>query len=394
MYVTAGAGHRRAAEAIAEAATSAFPQAKIQCRDLLEMVPGWLRRGYPGTYYVLIRHFASVWGACFELLDRRLVYALVQPLRRAWNCLVARRFIRQLKADPPGLIITTHFFPTDVVVACREAGWLRAPLVVAVTDLYPHRFWLSPRAEAYVFATKAGALTAERRGIRPNRLHVLGIPIARAFSATFEPRDLERLFGLSPDRRTVLVTSGATTVGPFERVVEALIGLETSLPGRIQLLVVCGENAAAVRRLQARAGRAAMPVKVFGFIDTMPEAMAASDLIVAKAGGLTVTEALGRGVPLVLYHTIPGQERLNAQYASRHGAALIARDPAEVAAVVRRCFEEPERLSAMRKAAEDIRRPDAAEAIISQVVKPLLTKALEAEGSRLEGGPRASSPEP
>ena len=190
LYVTAGAGHRRAAEAVSQAATSAFPHARVQCCDLLESVPAWLRRGYPATYYFLVRHLPFVWGTCFELLDRQAVYALIQPLRRAWNLLIARRFIRRLRADPPSLIITTHFFPTDVVSACKQAGWLQAPLVVAVTDLYPHRFWLSSHAEAYIFATTAGALTAERRGIQPDRLHVLGIPIARAFSATFEHRDL------------------------------------------------------------------------------------------------------------------------------------------------------------------------------------------------------------
>jgi len=357
---------------VAQAISHAFPQATVECRDLLEEVPAWLRRGYPAVYYVFVRRLSRLWGVCFELLDRRLIYAVAQPIRRVWNLLMTQRFVRRLREAPPDLIITTHFFPSDVVSACKQAGWLRAPLVVTVTDLYPHRFWLSPQADAYVFATKEGALTAKRRGIRPDRLHVLGIPIGSGFHARFEGRDLEQLFQLEPHRRTVLVTSGATTVGPFEPVVEALMGLEAVWPHQIQLLVVCGEDVVVMRRLQARARRTQMPVRVFGFIDTMPEAMAASDLIVAKAGGLTVAEALGRQVPLLLYHMIPGQERLNAEYAVQHGAALIARSPQEVVAAVRRCFEESGRLAAMREAAKGLSHPDAAEAIVAKVVKPLL----------------------
>jgi processive 1,2-diacylglycerol beta-glucosyltransferase len=371
-YVTAGAGHRRAAEAIAQAVSAAFPEADVQCRDLLEDVPGWLRRGYPLAYYCLVRYLSVLWGMCFELLDQRLIYPLAQPIRRAWNRLMARHFIQQLRRAPPDLVIATHFFPADVVSACKQAGWLLTPLLVAVTDLHPHRFWLSPQAEAYVCCTKEGALAAQRRGVRAERLHVLGIPIARGFFAPFERRDLEARFGLDPQRRTVLVTSGGNTVGPFQAVVEALMGIEHVLPHRLQLLVICGEDSAAVRHLQQQARTSAMPVQVFGFIDHMPEAMAASDLVVTKAGGVTIAEALGCGLPLVLYHAIPGQERFNAQYVSARGAATVAYGPRQVAEAVRRVLEEPDRLASMRKAASALSHPNAAEAIVSQVVKPLL----------------------
>lgn len=372
VYVTAGAGHRRAAEAIAQALTLEFPQAAVQCHDLLHDVPAWLARAYPAVYYTLVRRLSRVWRVCFTLLDLWVVYALIQPIRRGWNLLVARRLIERLRVDPPDLVIVTHFFPADVMSGCKRAGWMRTPLVVIVTDLYPHRFWLSREADAYVFATKEGASLAGRRGVPPDRLHVIGIPIARGFSAPFDRGHLVQLFGLVPHRRTILVTSGGTTVGPFERVIEALISLEAQLPHQLQLLIVCGDDRLAVERLEERARASAMPLRVFGFIDTMPEAMAASDLVVAKAGGLTVAEALGRGVPLVLYHVIPGQERLNAQYVSTHGAALMAHSPAEVAAAVRRCLEHPEHLAAMRDAAKIISRPDAARRIVAEVVRPLL----------------------
>ena len=371
-YVTAGAGHRRAAEAIAQAAAHAFPQAELECRDLLEDVPAWLRRAYPRTYYFLVRRVPLIWAACFALLDHVPVYPLAQPLRRWWNLLMARRFIERLKRTPPDVIVTTHFFPTDVVGACKQAGWLHAPLVVVVTDLHPHRFWLSAQADAYVMGVEAGAAIARQRGIPQERLHVLGIPIGGASHASVDRHTLRRQLGLHPDRFTVLITSGGNTVGPFARVVGALLDLEPVVPGRLQLIVVCGDNAAAVRRLQARAGAATMPARVFGFIDNMPEVMAASDLAVTKAGGVTVSEALGRGLPLVLFHVIPGQEQLNAQYVAAHGAGLIALSPAAVARTVRWLVEDPSRLEAMRRAGCSLSRPDAAAAIVSQVIAPLV----------------------
>ena len=373
-YATAGAGHRRAAEALAQAVTSRFPNAHVQCVDVLDWTPRWFRSGYAWSYLFLVRRASWVWKISYHLLEHAAVYQCVQPLRRAWNLLMTRRFVRWLSADPPDTVVATHFLPADVCSAGKRSGWLPVPLVVVVTDLHPHRFWISPECDAMVVSTMEAAVILQRRGLTPERIHVIGIPIARAFSRPEDRGTLQARFRLQPGRLTVLVTSGGTTVGQFERVVRSLLSLEAVLPGRLQLLVVCGEDAQAHHRLSGCAASSAMPLTVFGFIDNMAEVMAASDLIVAKAGGLTVTEALGRGIPLILYHVIPGQERENARYLASHGAAIIAPRPADVAQAVRRCVEEPRVLDGLQQAAAALSRPHAAEAIVAQVVEPLLQK--------------------
>jgi processive 1,2-diacylglycerol beta-glucosyltransferase len=323
----------------------------------------------------MVRHLSPIWGLCFQALDLSAVYALCQPIRRAWNLAMARRFVRWLRDHPPDAIVTTHFFPTDVISACKRHGGLSSRLVVVVTDLYPHRFWLSREAEAFICGTEEGRAHAASRGIPSERLHVCGIPVHPAFSQPFEPLVLRRELGLEPDRLTALVTSGGSTVGPFEAVVEALLQLERTMPRRLQLLVVCGDDPGAVRRLSERAEQSVMPARVFGFIETMADLMAASDVVVAKAGGLTVSEALTRGVPLVLYHVIPGQEQVNAEFVSQGGAAVLARNPRAVAEAVRRLIQDPEQLEAMRKAASRLSRPQAAQTIATDVVAPLLRKS-------------------
>ncbi len=360
---------------MAQALTERLPGADVHCVNVLDHTPSWFRAFYAWSYLFLVRYLPQIWRVGYRFLDWAPGYRLVQPLQRRWNLWIARPFVTWLKASRPDLVVVTHFLAADVCSAGKAAGWLTASLVVVVTDLYPHRFWISSEPDAIVVATPESATVLAQRGIVSDRVRIFGIPIGSGFNVAYGRRDLEQLFGLVPARRTILVTSGGTTVGPFEQVVEALLQLEEVLPGRLQLLVVCGDNAAAVRRLQARARRSPMPMQVFGFIETMPQAMAASDLIVAKAGGLTITEALGRGVPLILYHVIPGQEQLNAEYTVRQGAALIAHHPGEVATAVRRLLEDPSRLEALRAAAQAISRPHAAGDIVSQLLQPLLDHA-------------------
>ena len=370
--MTAGAGHRRAAEALAQAVGERYPGADVQCVDVLTYASRRFHAFYAWMYLFLVRHAQWVWRISYNLLDRGPIFRCVQPLRRRWNLRVARRFATWLREQPPDLVIATHFLAADVCSAGRERGWLTAPLIVVVTDLHPHRFWISRGADAFVVSTPESAEVLTRCGVSGERIHALGIPIAKAFGLPADRAALRERFHLHPDRLTILVTSGGTTVGNFETVVESLRALEAVVPARLQLMVVCGEDAGSRTRLAERARGGSMPTRVFGFVDFMADLMAASDLIVAKAGGLTVSEALARGAPLVLYHVIPGQERLNAAYVARHGAAVIAPRPCEVARAVRRLLEHPEQLAAMREAVRAISHPEAADAIVSHVVEPLL----------------------
>ncbi len=345
----------------------------MECRDLLEDAPRWLRAAYPLLYLFLVRHCAALWGIGYAFLDHPALFRLAQPLRRACNLAVGRRFIERIRRTAPDAIVVTHFFPADLVGACQQAGWFTRPLIVVVTDLHPHRFWLSNKAQAVVVGTPAALELVQRCGVERARLHLLGIPIGTGPAEMMDRESLLDSFGLSSSgRRTVLVTSGGTTVGPFEPMVRELMQLEPGSPGLLQLLVVCGENDGARERLARLAAHALMPVTVLGFINRMPEAMVASDVIVAKAGGLTVAEALGHGRPLVLYHVIPGQERANAELVCRHGAGVMAHRPSAVANAVRELVEDGGRLAAMSEAARLLGRPDAAHRIAEEVVKPLL----------------------
>ncbi|MBI2093630.1 MAG: glycosyltransferase [Candidatus Omnitrophica bacterium] len=373
-YVTAGAGHRRAAEAIAQEAARLLPQAHIVCQDLLEFVPRWFRRSYPKAYYLLVRHAPILWGWAFDWLNDPAVYGFIQPIRRVWNRWMARRFIDNLRRHQPEVVIVTHFFSADVISSCKRAGWLKSSLVVVITDLYPHRFWLSMQAQAYVCATELTAAVVQSRGIPLQQLHVLGIPIAPAFRLKQATESLRAGFQLRPGYKTVLVTAGGRTVGPFIAVVKSLLFISAQAAVPFQLLVVCGDDPATERYIHRLSWQTSVPIQVFGFIDTMAQAMAVSDLIVMKAGGLTMSEALGCGLPGVVYHAIPGQERANADYVVKYGAAVLAIGPAAASQATRQLLENPGRLEEMRVAASRLGRADAAEQIILRVVKPLLEK--------------------
>ncbi|HEX9780123.1 MAG TPA: glycosyltransferase [bacterium] len=373
-YATAGAGHRRAAEALADAARRRWPDADVRCLDALAWTPGWYRSGYARLYLFLVRALPMCWKFSYRALDQAAVFRCIQPFRRAWNRLIGYRMPAVLLAEQPDVAVLTHFFPADLLGAARTAGRLRAPVVVVVTDWHPHRLWLGARPDAVVVANQAGADRCVELGVPRERVAALGIPTVAAAPLTeTRRRALRESLGLAHDRLTVLVTSGGTTVGRFADLVERLLRLEAMVPGRLQLIVVCGDDARTTARLEAAAAAAPMPARVFGFVHNMLDLMGTADLAVAKAGGLTVAEALACELPLVFYHAIPGQEESNARYVARQGAGVIALGPEAAAEFVRHCASSPELMAKLRTGARDAGRPNAANDIIEQVVEPLLT---------------------
>ena len=367
-YVTAGTGHRRAAEAVADAARERLPQSHVACVDLLHYTPSWLRWAYPRSYEGMVRRCPAAWAALYRGVDWGPLFWLLQPVRRWWNAAVASAYLRFVDACRPDVIIVTHFFPAGVLADAKRRGRLRSRLIVVVTDLFPHRLWLAPEADAVVVGSDQTQAIYRRRGVADDRLHLLGIPIASAFQRHVDRHAVLHALGLNPSRRTVLMAGGGMGVGPIAALMKRLATLEVTHPHQLQLIVVCGANAGLQHELDRVAEISAMPVRVFGFVETMPELMGAADLLVTKAGGLTVMEALAMGLPMIFSASIPGQEAWNADYAVRSGAAVKARDPDDVMRLVDEFLRQPERLHAMQERARAAGRPRAAVELVDQLI--------------------------
>ncbi len=171
--------------------------------------------------------------------------------------------------------------------------------------------------------------------------------------------------GLDEHRTVGLVLAGGFGLASVEKT----RGVLAETAADVQFVTITGRN----EKLHRRVSKVALahPGKIvpLGFVNNIHEYMAASDFVVTKSGGLTSSECLAMGLPMVVYNPIPGQEERNADYLLENGAAVRANSPAHLVFKVRRLLEHPERVDAMRKAALAIASPDAAETIARKVVE-------------------------
>ena len=197
-------------------------------------------------------------------------------------------------------------------------------------------------------------------GVPPAAITVSGIPIDPVFAVPKDARAMRLKHGLAPDRTTILVSAGGFGVGPVEALIHTLLELQHP----VQLVVICGRSEALKQRLDelaaARPPELTPGLRVVGYTTDMDEYMAAADLIVGKPGGLTSSEALARGLALVIVHPIPGQEERNADHLLEAGAAIRCNNLPALAWKIDRLLDDPARLAAMRANARRLARPQAA----------------------------------
>jgi processive 1,2-diacylglycerol beta-glucosyltransferase len=202
------------------------------------------------------------------------------------------------------------------------------------------------------------------RGIPKDDVHITGIPIMPMFCGRFDRDACARELGIAPDKTTLLLMTGGVGLGGGELMIEQLL----DIPGDFQLVAMAGKNQELLEKYRSLA--AAHPGRLFalGFTSTIERVMASADLAVTKPGGLTVSECLAVGLPMVLISPIPGQEERNADYLMEQGVAVKAPDGVALKYKIGQLLKEPERLKQMREKMRGLGRPDAARAVLNRVL--------------------------
>jgi processive 1,2-diacylglycerol beta-glucosyltransferase len=368
LSVSAGAGHVRAAQAVEAAASMARPAIEATHIDLLTLVPADFRKLYGQQYIKLVEKLPQLWSYLYTKTDRPSRDSLIGKLKRAAEKLNARKLHAEIARIAPDTILCTHFLPAELLSrqrthAAKGKGKSLPPLWVQVTDFDVHSLWVHPHVDRYCVANDEVAFRLADRGIPAAKISVTGIPVMPQFSAPLDRATCAAELGVDPRKFTVLMMAGGAGVGGLDDLAARLL----RLGGEVQLVALAGRNQDLLKKLQKLA--AAHPGRLFplGFTTTVERVMTASDLVVTKPGGLSVSECLAKRRPMLLVSPIPGQEERNADYLLEAGAAIKAVDAATLEFKLARLLADPARLRAMSEAAHKIARPDAAAKVLALV---------------------------
>lgn len=355
-----GSGHHQANDALDRALRAAGVNLAARHADVLAYLNPAERAVTAGTYALWLRHAPAMYRAFYDWTDSETE---PRALTGTFGWLGLRGMLRDVRETGPEVVVGSY--PTTVALSNTARTRLGVDFLNAliVTDYRVHHHWARPEAELLLVATEEAREQMLRWRIPPDRVEVTGIPIAPVYRTLIgaDRAALRLRHGLDPALPLILIAGGGT--GSY-RALKPVLAELSALGRRVQVLVLAGARGRGVSRVGGAT------VHQLGPTGDFPELLAASDLVVGKAGGLTVAEATTLGVPQVIHEPIPGQEEHNADYLVRHGAARWARTLREVRPAVLRALDGDEN-ARMGACARRISAPDAADRVAAALLRRL-----------------------
>ena len=372
LSATADAGHTRAADALAKTVQSLRLPVKIEHRDILDFTFPLFKKVYSEINNAIAGHTPELWGYLYKKSQFKGFPKPKNSFLKVFDQFNYKKYLDYLNDYAPDAVICTHFLPYIAITdELAKPSW-QFPFYTVPTDYDVHSLWIHPSVKRYYVATEEAAWTVCSYGIEEKAVMVTGIPVHPAFTSIEPKASTRKELNLDPKPFTILILSGGYGIGVIDTLVPSVIEfLSTFKRRKFNVLVICGKN----KRLHDILSRISSPenvnVSIFGFISNVDQLMDASDVLITKSGGLTVSEALSKHLPMIIFDAVPGQEGRNADYLVEHGAAIKAANFTNLNFKLKYLANDSASRKAMSDSALKIAKPNAAMKILKDILNPI-----------------------
>jgi processive 1,2-diacylglycerol beta-glucosyltransferase len=366
LYASLGSGHSHAANALGEA-FALHPGVEVQIEDALAYASPILRETLTRAYEQLSEKAPRLYRLIYEgsdvsdLKDSMSNTLLLSKIERPFF----KNFEQLIKTSAPDAFICVQQIPSRLLQLLKqENDQLPQPHYVVITDAVAHSTWINYGVDGYFVASELTASILIKQGINPKLLKVTGIPVNLEILHPKPSVEMRIQHDLPLDVPVITLFGGGLQPRRVRVMVTGL--LDSSMPGI--LVVATGRNHSLAPALANLADGPHMRLRLLERINYVDDLIAASDVIITKAGGLIASEVIARGTPLVIIDPIPGQEEWNADAIAAYGVGIQLRLPEMVAPAVQFLLSQPDQLAFMRHQASKFGRPQAAIDIVNFVL--------------------------
>lgn len=365
--VSAGGGHGKAAQSVKEYIELYSKESTVKIIDTLKYINPIIDKVIIGGYLKTIKMTPSLFGKLYDYSETD--YGL-SAISAKFNEIMTYRLMPLIKEFEPDILIATHPFPTEMLSILKVKHKMQIPTMSILTDYASHSFWLHPGIDAYIVSNADMIPEMISRGIPKDTIHDIGIPVSPNFFAKFDKsKTLEELH-LSPNKTTILIMGGSLGIGKISILYKNLLELNTN----VQIIVITGNNKKLYYELISYKDNYDINncSYIMGFTDEVNKYMQASDLLLTKPGGLTITEALICNSPIGIFSPIPGQEEKNAEFLLKHNLAINLGDGENSKSIIMELLNHEENLKLLKNNCKKFSKPEVGKdifKIISNLIK-------------------------
>ena len=331
-----GGGHNEAASCLEkEFIHHGFMVKKV---DVLLIISKNLDSFISGSCKIIINNFPRLYGNLYDISNKEKPNKL---LNISLAKIAKEKIYNTILKEDPDLIISTHSFPICIVGSLKEKGLINVPFISVVTDYEAHKIYVNNNVDAYIVASNYTGKTLFNQGIPENRIFPYGIPIKTEFFNESAKTSLNK----KPFQ--ILLMAGSLGLKSMTKVLDNTMSLE----GDYHVVVVCGNNKKLKLSIETEFEEFIKNNKItlYGFTNNIPAIMENSDVLITKPGGLTVSEAIAKRLPMIIPYYIPGQEKENLDFLVKNGLAIYAYKIKELRNLIEYVMKNPRILENMRE---------------------------------------------
>lgn len=325
FYITEHSGHHSAALAIEKALKFKDPDCQVLCVNAFMRAFPFVERLVHSLYLLVIKKVPIIWE---KMYDNPNFYKNTQIIKNFVNRLGVKKIKKCIDSFRPDLIICTQAFPCGIVAEYKKIYKKTIPLIGALTDFFPHSFWVYEEVDYFVVPSQETIQMLIKKGADARKMLLLGIPINPKFADVYDKDQLAAQFGLRVDIPIILIMGGGRGLGPIKDLLSVLDRAELNL----QIIMVCGVNKTLYDWVQKQDFK--KKVLNFAFTDQVDLLMTTASVIITKPGGITVSEILAKQRPMIIINPIPGQEVRNADFLVKNKIALKIDSPQDAVSAI------------------------------------------------------------
>ena len=369
LFLTAatGGGHVKAANALMNQMENQLPDCKTMLVDSLKYINPAIDKLVTGVYLSTIKTAPFLYGRFYDLSEND---DFITDIAKGFNSLLSGKLNKLFRKYTFDAAVCAHTMPLQMLSSLKKKRLLNIPLIGLVTDFTHHSFWNLQGVDAFIVAHDAIKKDMVNMGIQEDKVHSYGIPVANDFLKAGNRIQILRKLGLK-NKPTLLLMGGSLGFGGMEAVFTTLLKINRDN----QIIAVAGHNKKLQNSLETlvRTHGSKKNIRLLGYTERISELMDASDMLITKPGGITVSEALVKNLPIIITTPIPGQEERNARFLTGSGAAVRLHSCSKLEDILCSTLDRPFVLHKMAEAANKLAKPSAC-SDISCLVEDLVIK--------------------
>lgn len=347
FYASYGGGHLSAANSIKQYIDDNFSDFDTKLIDCMLYVNKPINKLTTTAYKEMAKKFPWAWGEVYSHSQK----GPMAHISSTANNLMARKLLKLLKEYNPSIVISTHPFGSQMVSYLKRKALIDCKLATIMTDFSPHEQWLVGKEQVdffFVSHEKMRQLLIDDN-IPESKVFATGIPLSNRFLMHYNKLDIMNSFDLNPDKKVILFFGGGEFGLGREQTIKILKSFISHVNNH-QIVAIAGKNEKMKVAFESLVSEmhAGEIVKVLSYTNQVPELMSISDLVVTKPGGLTTTESLASGLPIIAINPIPGQEEENAEFLEKSSVAIWLKKRDDFDSVISNLLSSEQKLHQMK----------------------------------------------